>query len=86
MKRLNASRQSAYYYCPSCPLEGQLALWHLAFDTPNCRQLFSICRQYFLQSISGREAAILLKECDLNDLSRFSYPIQKQLLSLLDYL
>lgn len=62
-----------YNYCPTCEQDRHLETWHIMFDNENCKKIFQICTDDFLNHTTREETIRLLEDCDLSQIDKL-YP------------
>lgn len=66
-----------YYYCPSCQ-DDMRPTWHVLFHEENCKNIFNILENHFLEKISTESAYEQLNKCDLSKIDNFREDIKNQ--------
>jgi len=54
------------------------------FHAENCKEIYQVLQENFLEQISDGDAIIKLKQCDLSNISSFDKDTQNQINELLD--
>lgn len=71
-----------YYYCPSCPDDTRPS-WYCMFHDENCKNIFQILTDSFLNKIPKYTAKKQLEKCNLSNISSFDPDIQEQIKDIL---
>ena len=53
--------------------------WMAEFHSENCKNIFKICTDYNMQTITKQEARDELNKCDLSNLQSFKDYVQKDI-------
>ncbi len=64
-----------YSYCPSC--NRNEPYWMAEFHAENCKNIFQICAQYNVGSLTKENAQEALKSCDIANKANFKECIQR---------
>lgn len=73
----------AYEYCPSCYKDRGRETWHIMFHEENCRNIFQICIDDFLEKTTREQTIELLSSCDLTQLENFAEDLKSQIKDIL---
>lgn len=68
-----------YVYCPNCKKGDPKETWRYMYDSNQCRELFRICSDFAHGHINANEAKKRLSKYDLNDTSKYSEDIRRNL-------
>lgn len=70
-----------YYFCPNCNenLANPKPSWYESFDSENCKNIFAILVDNFLEKDTNEVTKTKLSDCDLTDIENFDEDTRKQI-------
>jgi len=76
---------AGYYFCPTCnDANAQMkSSWYNLYDTENCKNIFDILVDNFLQKDTKEISTEKLKACDLTNIDTFDVDIQEQIRAII---
>lgn len=78
--RICGSCGTKYSYCPTCSGSDRLApAWKAKFCNETCKDVWSICSRYVMEIITKSEAIEELNKLNLDDISKYTQSIQKDI-------
>lgn len=73
-----------YSFCSRCEEFDHLPRWMAIYCSDNCKKIFDTISAYNMKLKTKKEAAKILKECDLSRKSEFKESCQKYIDEILD--
>ena len=73
-----------YSFCSRCEEFDHLPRWMAIYCSDNCKKIFDAISAYNMKLKTKKEAAKILKECDLSRKSEFKESCQKYIDEILD--
>lgn len=72
-----------YYFCPSCTNDSRPS-WYGMFHDENCKNIFCILTNAFLEKITPAAAKKQLESCDLSNIASFQPSMQEQIRKIMN--
>lgn len=72
-----------YSYCPTCTNDKNKPSWMAEFHSENCKNIFQICTNFNLGTMTKHEAQAALEQCDLSNKENFKSYVQHDLENIL---
>lgn len=78
-ERICIACKGKYHYCPNCEADANKPVWMYAFCSEECKETFTIVRDYCSGTVTKAGAKELLSGVVKNPFSKFEDTIEKRL-------